>query len=56
MSDLAYRQHKSPDEDSEVDLSELSILYDEYGVALEDFYGDAFTGDYFGERALLHGD
>lgn len=25
LSDLAYRQYKDPDEDSEVDLEELSI-------------------------------
>ena len=25
LSDLAYRQDKNPDEDSEVDLAELSI-------------------------------
>jgi hypothetical protein len=56
LSDLVYRQHKSPDEDSDIYPEELSIKIDEQGVALEDFYGDACTGDYFGEKGLLHGD
>lgn len=49
MDDLKYRRHKTAVLDSELETDELEIKFDNSGAALEDFYGEAGIGDYFGD-------
>lgn len=55
-NDMDVRNKKSALMDSECDINDLEIEMDQNGDALEDFYGEARAGDYFGELALLKGD
>lgn len=53
--DLKIRINKTKFVDSEIERDDLQIEKDNNDEALEDFYGEAFEGDYFGDLGINQG-